>query len=275
MLFAEMGEKMKHPSKLYSRDYTILFPEEIEKKIEYVQRHTNPDLLSIKPMEYYPLAVRHNLSLFPNNHIELLGMKEAGNIAGLNEAFLRLISDDNCLERDVLNFINHTPAYHIVASMLKDRFPFGHHELYLFKEMWLGDDYRADYVLIGKGSGGYEFVLIEFEKPDGRITLKDGYWGEAFRKGDCQVEDWRAWMDENFSVFSKSLESVKGDAEFPQELRKYDHTRFHYVVVAGRRDAFSKKTYRLAREKRLNDILMLHHDHLYESAVKLELDETF
>ena len=32
------------------------------------------------------------------------------------------------VERQVLNFINQTPAYHIVASILMDRFPFGHHE---------------------------------------------------------------------------------------------------------------------------------------------------
>ena len=41
--------------------------------------------------------------------------------------------------------------------------------------MWLGDEYRTDYVLIGKASGGYEFVFVEFEKLDGRITIKDGH----------------------------------------------------------------------------------------------------
>lgn len=270
-----IGGAMK-PSKLYSRDYNLLLSEEKKKKAEYLRQITEVDILKIKPMEYYPHAVRHNLSLFPNNHIELLGMKEETNIAELNADFLSLIEKAGCLERDVLNFINHTPAYHIVAGILKDRFPFGHHELYLFKEMCLGNDYRTDYVLIGKGSGGYEFVLIEFEKPDGRITIKDGHLGEAFRKGIYQAEDWKAWMDANFDTFCADLSSVKGERDFPDEFKKYDSTRFHYVVVAGRRDDFSETTYRTVREKRQRlDIHLLHHDNLYDSAVKLESDNTF
>ena len=263
------------PSRVYARDYTLLTADETEKKIEYQKQITEVDILNIKPMEYYPLAVRHNVSLFPNNHIELLGMKEQDDIPALNSAFLHLIEKEGCLEREVLNFINQTPAYHIVGSILKDRFPFGHHELYLFKEMWLGKEYRTDYVLIGKGSGGYEFVLIEFEKPDGRITLKDGHWGEAFRKGTYQVHDWRAWMDANFEEFSHDLASVKGNVAWPQELQKYDRTRFHYVVVAGRRDDFTATTYRSARTERQNDVLMLHHDNLYDSSVQLETSKTF
>ena len=84
--------------------------------------------------------------------MKIAEIKEKYNIAEINTSFLHLIDKVGCLERDVLNFINNTPAYHIVASILKNRFPFGHHELYLFKEMKLGDSYRTDYVLIGKGS---------------------------------------------------------------------------------------------------------------------------
>lgn len=264
------------PSRLYSRDYNILTMDEIERKEEYQKQRMQVDILSIKPMEYYPLAVRHNLSLFPNNHIELYGMREESDIPALNAKFLELINKESCLERDVLNFINQTPAYHIVGSILKDRFSFGHHELYLFKEMWLGDKYRTDYVLIGKGSGGYEFVLVEFEKPDGRIVLKDGHFGESFRKGLCQVDDWKTWMDGNFDIFVKDLASVKGETEFPVELTKYDSTRFHYVVVAGRRDDFTETTYRNVRDKRHRmNIHLLHHDNLYDSSVSLEKANTF
>lgn len=264
------------PSKLYTRDYTVLSADEIMKKEEYQKQTAQVDILNIKPMECYPLAVRHNLALFPNNHIELLGMKEESNIHALNEGFLQLIEKEGCLEQEVLNYINQTPAYHIVGSILKDRFPFGHHELYLFKEMWLGDKYRTDYVLIGKGSGGYEFVLVEFEKPDGRIVLKDGHFGESFRKGLYQVDDWKAWMDGNFDIFVKDLASVKGETEFPAELTKYDSTRFHYVVVAGRRDDFTETIYRNVRDKRQRmDIHLLHHDNLYDSSARLEKANTF
>lgn len=110
------------PSKLYLRDYNILFPEERKRKDEYRDQASEIDILKIKPTEYYPLAVRHNISLFPNNHIELFGMKAKTNFAELNAAFLSLINKPGCLERDVLYFIYHTPAYHIVAGILKDRF---------------------------------------------------------------------------------------------------------------------------------------------------------
>ena len=248
----------------------------VEMKEEYLNRMGKVDIFDIKPMDYYPISVRHNLSLFPNNHIELRAIKEETSIAELNASFIQMISREGCLEREVLNFINHTPAYHIVASILKDRFPFGHHELYLFKEMWLGREYRTDYVLIGKGSGGYEFVLIEFEKPDGRITIKNGHLGESFRTGLYQVEDWKAWMDAHFDIFVSDLLSVKGEMDFPGEFQQYDSTRFHYVVVAGRRDDFSDTTYRTVRDKRQRlDIHLLHHDNLYDASLKLESDKTF
>lgn len=264
------------PSKLHSRDYFLLSDDEAKKKDEYIHQLSGLDIFNLKPMDYYPLAVRHHLSLFPNNHIELLGLKEQFNLIEQNKAFFHLIETEGCLERNVLNFINQTPAYHIVGSILKDRFPFGHHELYLFKEMWLGNEYRTDYVLIGKGSGGYEFVLIEFEKPDGRITIKDGHLGEAFRKGLYQVEDWKAWMDAHFDIFVSDLFSVKSEMDFPTEFQQYDSTRFHYVVVAGRRDDFSDATYRTVRDKRQHlDIHLLHHDNLYDASVKLESDKTF
>ncbi|HHT15450.1 MAG TPA: DUF4263 domain-containing protein [Clostridiales bacterium] len=264
------------PSGLYKRDYNILTLDEKKLKKEYLQRKSETSLSVRKAMKIPSVAVRHNISLFPNNHIELNGIKEETDIAKLNAAFLQLISKEGCPEQEVLNFINNTPAYHIVASILIDRFPFGHHDLYLFKEMGLGIEYRTDYVLIGKGSGGYEFVLVEFEKPDGRITLQDGHLGEAFRKGLFQAEDWKAWMDANFDIFAKDLASVKGNSELPLELTKYDSTRFHYVVVAGRRDNFSETTYRTVREKRQRlDIHLLHHDNLYDSSVKLETAATF
>ena len=96
-----IGGAMK-PSKLYSRDYNLLLSEEKKKKAEYLRQITEVDILKIKPIEYYPHAVRHNLSLFPNNHIELLGMKEEINIAELNADFLSLIEKAGCLERDYL-----------------------------------------------------------------------------------------------------------------------------------------------------------------------------
>ena len=65
----------------------------------------------------YPAAVRHYDSLFPNNHIELFDFQNEGNMEQLNEEFCALIHDANTNERNVLRFINHRPAYHIIAGV--------------------------------------------------------------------------------------------------------------------------------------------------------------
>ena len=78
-------------------------------------------------------------------------------------------------------------------------------------------------------------------------------------------------LDGNFDIFVKDLISVKGEAKFPEELIKYDSTRFYYAVVAGRRGDFIGKTYRKVRDKRQKmDIHLLHYDDLYDSSVSLE-----
>ena len=108
------------------------------------------------------------------------------------------------------------------------------------------------------------------------LQAEYGHLGESFRKGLYQVEDWKAWMDAHFDIFVSDLLSVKGEMDFPGEFQQYDSTRFHYVVVAGRRDDFSDTTYRTVRDKRQRlDIHLLHHDNLYDASVKLETDKTF
>lgn len=53
----------------------------------------------------------------------------------------------------------------------------------------------------------------------------------------------------------------------PKEFFKLDMSRYHYIVVAGRRKDFNEKTYRLARLSKLeNKIELLHYDNLYDSA---------
>ena len=57
-----------------------------------------------------------------------------------------------------------------------------------------GSSYKADYLLVGKSSGGYEFVLIELENPYGQITLQDGNLGAEFRDGISQLDEWKRWL---------------------------------------------------------------------------------
>lgn len=269
---------VKYKMNLYDRDYRKITSSEMEKYQAILKLETEGRSIGrINMYDSYPHAVKHYLSLFPNNHINLYVLKQQGDLQTLNDKFKTIVHRENALELEVLRFINKTPAYHIIGSIFEcGRFNFGHHEAYLFPEFSLGGTYRADYLLIGKGSGGYEFVFIEFEKSNGRITLKDGNLGEVFRKGINQISDWQSWLDANFHSLGKYFEEIKGARELPEEFLKYDTTRMHYVVVAGLRSDFDEKTYWLQRDKiKKEDIKLLHYDNLCDSADRLLDMNTF
>lgn len=148
------------------------------------------------------------------------------------------------------------------------RFRFGHHKAFLFREFPLGSDYVADFLIVGKNSEGYHFVFVELESPSESITRKDGEFGDAIRKGIAQVRDWRRWLNAVFpslhSEFTKHLGNH--DRNLPGAFFKLDPTRLHFVVVAGRRTDYTKKTYALRRELREETrIELLHYDNLLDS----------
>lgn len=227
----------------------------------------------------YPEAVKHYLSYFPNNHICLCDVKKDRDIHSLNMDFYSLIHNPQTIEQDIIRFINHNPqAYHIIASIfVAGGFRFGHHDTYLFPEFRLGNDYRADYLLVGKGSGGYEFIFVELEKANGRVTLQNGHLGQVVRDGEHQIEDWKKWIDSNFHKLKDFFDVERNqEKSLPLEFYEYDSTRIHYVVVGGTRDDYNDKTYEIRRRKvKETNILMLHYDNLFDSAEELLERQTF
>ena len=219
---------------LYKRDYIKSVPTKQEMQlyegILCTERKAVGDrgFGKINHRRLYPAAVRHYDSLFPNNHIELFDFQNEGNMEQLNEEFCALIHDANTNERNVFRFINHRPAYHIIAGVFK-YYNFGHHDAYVFPEFALGK-YIADYLLIGKSSGGYEFVFVELEHPNGRTTLKSGHEGETFRKGTYQIYDWKAEIEAHFSASFVTITKYSNKSSLPKEFSEYDSSRFHYAV---------------------------------------------
>lgn len=192
----------------------------------------------------------------------------------LNEEFCALIHDANTNERNVLRFINHRPAYHIIAGVFK-YYNFGHHDAYVFPEFALGK-YIAGYLLIGKSSGGYEFVFVELEHPNGRTTLKSGHEGETFRKGTYQIYDWKAEIEAHFSASFVTITKYSNKSSLPKKFSEYDSSRFYYAVVAGLREDYNEATYRDRRNKvTQQNILTLHYDNLYDKACELETAQSF
>ena len=263
-----------------SRDYRYITTEE-RKAYEIVleKERTNHKFGRINCYNEYPEAVKNYLSLFPNNHICLSDMKKKRDLRLINQAFYSLVHTGETNEQDVLRFINHNPcAFHIIGSIFEAAgIRVGHHGAYLFPEFWLGDKYRADYLLVGNGSGGYEFVFVELEKPNGYVTLKNGHLGKVVRDGENQIEDWKLWIDANFSELKAFFELEKKHGEtLPSEFYSYESYRMHYVVVGGTREDYIDKTYAIRRRKeRENGIVMLHYDNLFDSSERLLEQSTF
>ena len=201
------------------------------------------------------------------------------NLIADDEDFRALVHNISTTEQDILRFINHEPqAYYIIGSIFNaGGFRFGHHDSYIFPEFRLGNDYRADYLLIGKSSGGYEFIFVEFEKSNGRVTLSSGNPGQVIRSGNYQILDWKYWVDSKFSSLRLFFDTEKQNGVcLPHEFYDFDSTRMHYVVVAGTRDDYNEQTYRCRRREALDsNIVLLHYDNLYDASERLIEQNTF
>jgi len=216
----------------------------------------------------YPKAIRHFLSLFPNNHIELIDYdKEL--INEKHQEFEEILNNGDTTERDILNYINHRDAFFIIASILIYQ-NYGHHDAYIFPEFSIGDGkYYADYLLIGKNSGGYEFMYVELEAPNARTTIRKGYDGVNQRQGLIQIEDWKMEIESNYAEIAKEF-LKHTDKELPNEFSKLDRSRIHYAVITGRRADYNDITYRLRRERlQDNNIEILHYDNLLDYTYEL------
>lgn len=266
--------------KLFKRDFTKLTKREETiwlklKKLEIMKRGRFPITRSC--FRKYPKAARHFVHLFPNNYLDVVELKKTRRLQTMVAKFRVLLKSPRLTERGILKMIREEGAYFIIGSILKDNFNFGHHEAYLFPEFPLGTSHRADYLLVGKSSGGSQFVFVELEAPSKNITVQNGDFGKAFRSGHNQVTDWRAWLDANYQTLSDVFRKLKkSDMELPAEFMRFDRSRVHFVIVAGRRDDFKEKTYRIRRNGRqTGDALILHYDNVLDAAEAIVGKETY
>lgn len=256
---------------LYNRDYITLTADEkrVWEKVEeeYKRTQNGSKLPNKEGLKKYhkelPKAVLYHKQLFPNNYLLMSDLNDLTTKDCIQNKFKALLDKKFCIERDILNFVKIEKAYQIIASIF-DGFRFGHHSAFLFREFELPPNFKADFLLVGAGSGGYEFIFIEFENPYGQITSKNGEFGATIRKGLKQVRDWDNWIEKNYHslrlVFEKYISPGK---QLPKEFLELEKSRIHYVVVAGRRSDFKEKTYQLRRKLlKSEDILLLHYDNL-------------
>lgn len=255
---------------LYSKDYFRITEEEKNEEKRLKQENTQITSGGFEIVwNYYfdkPKAIRHYESLFPNNYLDIADLRECDKLEKQCDEFEKLINHEEITELSIKSFIQDNRYYFIPASLFR-HYDFGHHDAYLFKEFSLGTSYRADYLLVGKSSCGYSFVLVEFENPYKNITVKSGEYGDTIRKGISQINDWDSFLQSEYSAFSSELKKYTNKSSLPFEFTNYDATRFHFVVIAGRRTDFSEKSYRLRRNTEMKDrIKILHYDNLLDDA---------
>lgn len=165
---------------LYKRDYHLGLTETEEQQYEEITgRKFWEKRVSgfgrVNNFMAYPKAARMCKSLFPNNYLDVAELRDVERLEHANEEFLSLLDNTECTERSILNFIREKEYYHIIGSIIWGlSINIGNHGAYLFPEFQLGSSYKADYLLLGKSSGGFEFIFVELESPYGNITLKDG-----------------------------------------------------------------------------------------------------
>lgn len=258
---------------LYERDYIKLTAEEEEawRSVKEQEDVGKLGKLSAKKNLFrkYPKAARHFVHLFPNHYLDVVELENECQLQAQIQAFSNLIESEEVNERAILKHIKHTRAYFIVGAILTSfNFRFGHHEAYLFPEFQLGNSYQVDYLLVGKGSGGWEFVFVEFEAPSGQITMANGDLGASFRKGLAQVADWDAWLEAKYMSLKETFDKyTQPGATLPDEFTSMDKSRLHFTVIAGRRVDFQDRTYRIRRKKLTDErCLLLHYDNLVDAA---------
>jgi len=262
--------------KLYDVDYRAMSKEDIEiysKILENEKRKKDGKTLIGRVNKYseYPKSARHYISLFPNNLLDIVELANTEELKIKSSEFLKLLSQDKITEQIILNHIRDTKSYFIIGSILEENYNFGHHDTFVFPEFMLGTSWKVDYLIIGRSSGGYEFVFVELEDPKKNITIKCGELGGSFRKGIKQVHDWECWLDSNFTSLKEQFTKDKHPNQLlPECFINYDKSRIHYVVVAGRREDFDENTYRIKRRHKDNEKLcILHYDNLYDSALNI------
>ena len=206
-------------------------------------------------------------SLFPNHVVYDEDIKEREQyLLDQTETFKAMLDDVSIREQDILNFLRNQRAYHLILGLFQF-FEFGHHDRYLFREFKIGTSFQADYLLIGRGSGGTEFVWVELESHVNNITIKSGDFGTTIRKGLQQTNDWEKFINGNFSAVRAELQKHKSpEVNWEDEYINYDPHKMHYVVVAGRRPDFNERTYEMRRQSKMTNRLVLHYDNLVDKS---------
>jgi hypothetical protein len=181
-------------------------------------------------------------------------------------------------ERTVHAFLKRDPQLLVTA------FNYGWNHIFLVPEFQLGTKLRADFVLFGGYSGGWNVRFIELEPVGARLYLKDGTPSKELRIAMRQISDWREYIrvheahlrDElSRAMVSKNAYQVRHKAvsRYLEKKIRDPHDIIHWYgqIVIGRRDRLSEdEQRRRSRGIDLIDAEIATYDRLVDVADKLD-----
>jgi Domain of unknown function (DUF4263) len=139
---------------------------------------------------------------------------------GLVETFEALINTDP-QEQEIQSFLEDNPW------LLTNMFAHCHYALPQFS---FGGQYRADFILPERSSGGTMWMLVELEPSCAKLLARNGEFSPTVRTAINQVMDWKRWLLNNQDVAKKSR-TIGG-------LGLHDMSTLlcGYIIVGRRRD---------------------------------------
>lgn len=221
--------------KLQDRDYTLILTDEekeaYEDELAYEAKKGIKSIRKFPRFSHQDKEIRkfvwHKRSLFPNNFLYFGEYRDIDFELEASEFQNIIYTAENELE--IQQYIKPNKKWFIPGSILLD-YNFGHHDAYLFPEQQLGNEYTADYMIVGKNSDGYNIVLVEFEKANTEYLLTTANTeSESVRKGLTQIQDWKRWIDSNRDYFLKNIGLLQQGIDIPVH-------RIYYYLVVSRRD---------------------------------------
>src|SRR4051812_19736668 len=106
---------MREFMKLYDNDFSIITEKDKETWEALQEQEIVHQLgsITVRRSKYreYPVGVRHFLSLFPNNHLDINDLQKEEELNFLTDKYLETVLKPEANERTLLNFIRDHDAY--------------------------------------------------------------------------------------------------------------------------------------------------------------------
>ena len=115
------------------------------------------------------------------------------------KAYLAALKASNG-ERHILTYFRRHPAL-----IYKHTVPCRGHDDYVISEFEIGNEYKADFVVLNSYSGGWEIAFIELEPVGAKMFNKDRTPTRELRVAIRQVDDWRRFIRQQQTYFLTQL----------------------------------------------------------------------